>query len=80
MDSSVLLEFSAVQKRTTLNDYDKKFLANCLTRLLDGDDLTEKQIELLHRMSPEHRFPVKERVQRVGYTLIDNCTGRKVNL
>ena len=80
MDAGVLIEFAAVQKRTNLNDYDKKFLSNCFGRILEGMDLTDKQIELLHRMYVGPPKQKKERVQRVGYTLIDNATGRKVEL
>lgn len=80
MELGVLVEFAAVEKRTNLNDYDKKFLASCRRRIFEGVDLTDKQIELLHRMVPRCRFPEKETVQRVGYTVIEHKTGRKIHL
>ena len=79
-ESSVLIEFAAVQKRPNLNEYDKKFVANILCRILEGKDLTDKQAELLHRMYVGPTSAQKERTQRVGYTLINNSTGQKVYL
>jgi hypothetical protein len=80
MDPQVLLELAAVRKRSHLNDVDNKFISCCLQRIIQGQDLTGPMVELLHRMYTGPTTPRKERPQRVGYTLIDNATGKKICL